>query len=302
MGGGGCHDDPEDPEIARRVIGPAGGLLTSTDSVLTLAIPPGALEEEVELFIERSDEPPTVFGQAYLVRPNPTLRYDASVTYRQELPDDTSGLAVGAIDVVAYEAGHGQWEPLQLLRVDRQAKLVSGLDDGVSIFYALLDDAESSTPSDTSDTGPPPTTGPDPDDTTGPDPDDTTGTPDDTGPGESSEAESGPGESSGEPTPGFASDVEPILEANCNCHFDDAPAELSFTDAYSSLVNVPSTEAAGLDRVEPGAPDDSYLWHKLSGTHVAAGGSGDPMPAPAGGLDAGSLVTIEAWIAGGAEP
>jgi hypothetical protein len=142
MGGGGCHDAPESSEIARRVIGPAGGTLTSTDSVLTLAIPPGALEAEVELFIERSDEPPAVFGQAYLVRPNPELRYDASVTYRQELPDDISGLAVGAVDTAAYEEGHGQWKPLPLLRVDREAELVSGLDGGVSIFYALLDDAE----------------------------------------------------------------------------------------------------------------------------------------------------------------
>jgi hypothetical protein len=142
LGLGGCPDEPSDPDVARGVIGPDGGLITSTDDVLTLAIPPGALDEEVELFILRSDEPPAVFGEAYLVRPNPVLRYDASVTYRQELPDDTSGLAVGAIDAAAYEEGSGEWEPLPLLRVDRQAELVSGLDDGVSIFYGLLDGSE----------------------------------------------------------------------------------------------------------------------------------------------------------------
>lgn len=303
MGLGGCQDAPESTEHARRVIGPAGGVITSTDSVLTLAIPPGALEQEVELFIERSDEPPAVFGPAYLVRPNPELRYDISVTYRQELPDDTSGLAVVAVDALEYEEGRGHWEPLPLLRVDRQAKLVSGLDDGVSIFYALLDAAEGdpSAPSgETGDTGTATTAGPDVTDDTGP-PAETTGPSDSTGPGDSTEGSSGPGESTGEPPPSFGSDVEPILEANCNCHYAGAPAELSFTDAYASLVNVPSTEA-GLDRVEPGAPDDSYLWHKLSGTHIAAGGSGDPMPAPAGGLAAGSLAIIEAWISGGAEP
>jgi hypothetical protein len=152
----GCPEPPEDGEIARRVIGPSGGLVTSVDSVLTLAIPPGALEEELELFIERSREPPPVFGQAYLVRPNPELRYDMTVTYRQELPDDTSGLAVGGVDAVEFEAGRGQWEPLPILRVDRQAKLVSGLDDGVSIFYALLDDADDVA----SDTGTATTDGP----------------------------------------------------------------------------------------------------------------------------------------------
>jgi hypothetical protein len=294
LGSSACSDAPESSEIARRVIGPAGGIITSTDSVLTLAIPPGALEEDVELFIERSNEPPAAFGQAYLVRPNPELRFDASVTYRQELPDDTSGLAVGAVDAIAFEQGRGHWLPLPLLRVDRQAKLVSGLDDGVSIFYALLDDADDAT--GTGETGTPPTTGPD--DTTGTSgettdaPDQTTGSDDTTG----------PGESTGEPAPSFARTVQPILDANCSCHFDGAPAELSFASAYADLVDVPSTEAVGLDRVEPGAPDQSYLWHKLSGTHLGVGGTGDPMPAPSGGLGAGSLATVEAWILGGAEP
>lgn len=142
LGLGGCPDDPGDPDVARRVIGPDGGLVTSTDDVLTLAIPPGALDDEVELFIVRSDEPPPVFGQAYLVRPNPPVRYDISVSYHQELPDDASGLAVGAVDALAFEEDRGRWEPLPLLRVDREAELVGGLDDGISIFYALLDEAD----------------------------------------------------------------------------------------------------------------------------------------------------------------
>jgi hypothetical protein len=146
VGAGGCSETPEGSEIARRVIGPAGGTVTSVDSVLTLAIPPGALEEELQFFIERSSEPPSVFGQAYLVRPNPELRYDMTVAYRQELPEDTSGLAVGAVDAVEFEAGRGQWEPLPVLRVDREDKLVSGLDGGVSIFYGLLDDADDTAP------------------------------------------------------------------------------------------------------------------------------------------------------------
>jgi hypothetical protein len=150
---GGCRDEPEDSEFARQVIGPAGGIITSVDSVLTLAIPPGALEESVEFFIERTSEPPPVFGQAYLVRPNPELRYDITVAYRQELPEDTSSMAVGGVDILAYEAGHGHWQSLPVLRVDRQAKLVSGLDDGVSIFYALLDDADDADDADEDDAG-----------------------------------------------------------------------------------------------------------------------------------------------------
>lgn len=300
LGPGGCQEDVEDPELARRVIGPRGGTITSTDSVLTLAIPPGALDQEIELFIERTNEPPAAFGQAYLVRPNPMLHYDLGVSYRQELPDDVAGLSIGAIDAIAYEDGRGQWEPLTVLRLDRQAKLVSGLDDGISIFYALLDDSAGA-PSATDDgASGSSTTGADATSDTGSAGETTGSAGETTGPGESTTGSEGG--STGEPGPSFASDVQPILSANCDCHVDAAPAGLSFTDAYANLVSVASTEAAGLDRVEPGSPDDSYLWHKVNGTHASVGGSGDPMPAPSGGLDAGSLATIEAWISGGAEP
>ena len=36
--------------------------------------------------------------------------------------------------------------------------------------------------------------------------------------------------------------------------------------AHANLVNVPSTELLGMDRVEPGDPVDSWLMHKLDGT------------------------------------
>src|SRR5690606_16526756 len=70
LSAGGCSEPASDPDLARAVIGPRGGIITSVDEVLTIAIPPGALEQSVELFIRPTDEPPDVFGQAYLVRPN----------------------------------------------------------------------------------------------------------------------------------------------------------------------------------------------------------------------------------------
>lgn len=143
---GACSPDEDmsvamlDGERAQRVIGPGGGTITSVDSALTIAIPPGALEEEHEFFIETTDEPPAVFGPAYIVLPNPEVRFDITVTVRDDLPENTSGLTVGSVDAVAFEQGSGHWESLPLLRVDEDDKLVSGLDDGISIFYALLDD------------------------------------------------------------------------------------------------------------------------------------------------------------------
>ncbi|MCX4244367.1 hypothetical protein [Paraliomyxa miuraensis] len=301
----GCSDPPEDPEVAHAIIGPSGGLLTSTDGVLTLAIPPGALEEDVELFIRRSGEPPGVYGQAYVVRPNPVLLYDASITIRQELPDDPTGLAVGAIDIDDYEADRGRWEPLPVLRIDPEAKLVSGLDDGISVFYALLDDAEPSaatttttTSGGTSSTTTTTTT------TTGDDPttagDQTTGNTDPTT-GAADESTS-TGDTTGASAVGYADDVEPILEASCSCHIDGVEAGLSLLDGHANLVDVPSTQVPALDRIEPGSPEDSYLWHKLHDTHASVGGTGNPMPAPVGGLAAGSLAIIEAWILDGAVP
>lgn len=299
----GCNEPPGDGELARGVIGPDGGTITSADSVLTIAIFPGALEETVELFIETTNEPPEVFGQAYIVRPTPELLVDATITIRADLPDDPSTVAVGAVDPDAFEAGQGGWEPLPVLRVDQEQQLVVGLDDRISIFYALLDEAPSSTTTSsgtttTSDGDATATGGSDDDGTTG-DGGESTGPEPATDDGGTTD-----GGSSGEPAVSFAMEVQPILTANCDCHTAGAPfpAELDLADGYANLVGVASTQAAGLDRIEPGVPDDSYLWLKLQGTHAAAGGTGNPMPAPAGGLDAGSLATIEAWILDGAEP
>ena len=298
-GGGGSTDR------ANVLIGPNGGTITSLDSVLTIAILPGALEEDVELFIESTNEPPDIYGAAYIVRPNPELLVPATVTYRTTLPVDTTGLAVAAVDAVAFEAGQGNWEALPVAQINVEQQLVTGIDDGISIFYGLLSDADPSAA--TTDT-PDPTTGVDPGTTgdesmtTGDDMGDGTTTDDPTtGDAETTDGTTG-GESSGEPAISFAETIQPILNANCECHIAGEPAGLSMVDGYANLVDVASTEAAGLDRIEPGVPNDSYLWHKINGTHVEAGGEGNPMPAPDGGLAQDLIDTIEQWILDGAEP
>ncbi len=300
---GACSQTPESTETARSVIGPGGGIISSLDSVLTIAIPPGALEEEQEFYIERTNEPPDVFGQAYLLRPNPEVKFDVTVTVRQELPNDTSTLAVGAIDFLDYEEGRGGWVPLPVLRIDREEKLVSGVDDGLSIFYALLDDASeipSTSSGNSTTTGADPATTDDPGTTTG-DPGTTTDEPGTTTdePGTTTDE---PGTTTGEAALSFAMDIEPIVLANCNCHTAGGPPEgLDLSDGYANLVDVPSNQS-GLDRIEPGDPDQSYLWHKINDTHLSVGGANNPMPAPAGGLAAGDIALIEEWILDGAEP
>lgn len=169
LGGSACRD-ASDPELARGKIGPDGGLLTSVDSILTIAIQPRALEETIELTIERSEEPPDVYGPAFRVLPNVALAIPATVTYRYPLPDDTSLIAIGYVDVEEFTAGTARWRPLPVVRLEPAQKLVTATDSQLSLFYALLDD---STPPPVTTDGPDTSAGP----TTSPTGDGTTGDP-----------------------------------------------------------------------------------------------------------------------------
>jgi hypothetical protein len=102
----------------------------------------------------------------------------------------------------------------------------------------------------------------------------------------------------------FQKSIQPLLNQRCvMCHQEgSAPGGLSLdpAHAYKSLVGVPSTQAP-LARVSPGQPDKSYLWHKLSGTHVEAGGSGVRMPL-GGEMPAEEMSRLRTWIEQGARP
>jgi hypothetical protein len=102
----------------------------------------------------------------------------------------------------------------------------------------------------------------------------------------------------------FRATVQPILNANCvSCHQDASPAgdlSLQASSAPASLIGVPSRESK-LVRVAPGHPQQSYMFRKISGTHVAAGGNGQRMPL-GGQLADGDISAIGGWIAGCAGP
>lgn len=102
----------------------------------------------------------------------------------------------------------------------------------------------------------------------------------------------------------FARDLVPVLRANCaTCHLTGQEAgnmKLHPGGAYASLVNVDSVES-GLKRVQPGAPQQSYLMHKLDGTHLDAGGVGDRMPFGVPPLDDATRERFRNWIAAGAK-
>lgn len=109
----------------------------------------------------------------------------------------------------------------------------------------------------------------------------------------------------------FELDIQPILDEHCVTACHSAGGEWSFLllspgDAYDSIVGVMSTQTA-LAFIEPGDPDASYLWHKISGTQANAGGGGLDMPKGMGAMEPTVLTpeqfsTIEMWIQQGALP
>jgi hypothetical protein len=137
LAGAGCDDEPDD--VVRKTIGPAGGLISSHDDVLTLVFQPGALDREHEIVIFPSDEPPLVFGPAYRVKPDIALAVDVDVTYRRVLPANTDGVTVAAIRLDDYTAEMGHWVPLPRLAIDVPSGAVLAVDSTLSLYYGMLE-------------------------------------------------------------------------------------------------------------------------------------------------------------------
>ncbi len=102
--------------------------------------------------------------------------------------------------------------------------------------------------------------------------------------------------------PSFSREIVPLLKRHCvMCHMEGgAQGGLSLhPQAHKKLVDVPSAQS-NLPLITPGSAQDSYLYHKLRGSHLDVGGSGDSMPYQRDLLDAADLELIQQWIAHGA--
>ena len=102
----------------------------------------------------------------------------------------------------------------------------------------------------------------------------------------------------------FLRDVVPVFKTSCvMCHLPGTePGGLALhpKGGYANLVGVKSTQSPLL-RVAPGSPEDSYLYRKLIGTQVAAGGTGERMPFGDSSLSNEQIDVIRRWIADGAK-
>jgi hypothetical protein len=72
-------------------------------------------------------------------------------------------------------------------------------------------------------------------------------------------------------------------------------------DKYKNIVNRPSDDVPTMDRIEPFDMQNSYMWHKLSGTQLLVGGSGLQMPRNGPPfLTVDQMALVETWINTGA--
>lgn len=94
-----------------------------------------------------------------------------------------------------------------------------------------------------------------------------------------------------------------IFSTSCalsGCHAGSSPQQgldLSAGQARANLVNVSSRERPDLDRVEPGAPDDSYIIHKVEGRSSIVG---QRMPLGRAPLSQDEIDALRTWIGEGA--
>jgi hypothetical protein len=75
-------------------------------------------------------------------------------------------------------------------------------------------------------------------------------------------------------------EVQTLVNARCTpCHITQASAGMSLANDFTTnTVNVNSSQVATLKRIKPGSKDQSYLFHKIKGTHATVGGTGLRMP------------------------
>ena len=94
----------------------------------------------------------------------------------------------------------------------------------------------------------------------------------------------------------YSRDVERIFSANSclSCHGGSG----GLTISYRNIVGVASSDVRTMELISPFSSSDSYIWHKINGTHRDVGGAGSKM----GSVSGSDLNTIESWINQGANP
>jgi hypothetical protein len=103
--------------------------------------------------------------------------------------------------------------------------------------------------------------------------------------------------------PTYDDDLHPdLFLVECTpCHVNGSSNGGLNLDKYTNIVNRVSNDVATMDRIEPFDTNNSYLWHKLSGTQLLVGGAGLQMPRDGPPfLTVDQMALVESWINTGA--
>jgi len=107
------------------------------------------------------------------------------------------------------------------------------------------------------------------------------------------------------PVPSLAEVSAAVLVPACgDCHISQTLSDLWLEPNAAlrdRLLGV-SIQAAPMPLVTPGNPEASYLWRKVQGTQLPAGGLGEPMPLGRAALTEPQSDLLRRWIEGGAPP
>jgi len=105
-----------------------------------------------------------------------------------------------------------------------------------------------------------------------------------------------------EPEVSFSTQVLPMLMRECGyCHMREERygyLVIEPESAHANLVGVPASGYPAMQRVEPGAPERSYLWMKMTGKYLDLGAEGWRMPFFP--LAEANMELIRLWIEQGA--
>lgn len=111
------------------------------------------------------------------------------------------------------------------------------------------------------------------------------------------------GTTGGDMTAPTFTNVKATLMTACTCHQAAAGpgnGSLSFMgDTYASIVDTKSVGLPAMNLITPNDPSNSYLYLKITGDFMAAGGPGGAMP-PGTTLAPEKVLLIEEWINAGA--
>lgn len=118
-------------------VGPRGGMVLSDDGRFSLEIPPGALDQEVEITIDQVEcEQPEAVGPCYEVGPvGMPLLFPAMVTYELD-PDTLDEIDVDEIAVLTER--EEDWKPLADHTVDASDEVVVASAVYLSAYAVVL--------------------------------------------------------------------------------------------------------------------------------------------------------------------